>query len=270
MVVVALLATLCASPGLAAQQRPVEVGPENGTLVIAGGGRLGPEIMERFVALAGGSNSRIVIIPTAGTRDRFPADWNGFQQLRDAGAGTLTVLHTRSPLEADDPSFVEPLRDATGVWLPGGRQWRLVDAYVGTRTHRELVSLLERGGVIGGTSAGASIQGSYLVRGAPEGNHIVMAPGYEEGFGLLRNVAVDQHLLARNRQDDLLQVLDAYPELLGIGLDEGTAVIVRGDTAEVVGRSSVAIYPGPVADGEPYYFVEAGMRVDLWRREIMR
>ena len=74
------------------------------------------------------------------------------------------------------------LRDATGVWIPGGRQWRLVDSYLNTRTHRELQRVLERGGVVGGTSAGASILGSYLVRGSPETNTIVMAPGYEEGF----------------------------------------------------------------------------------------
>src|SRR5690606_37632628 len=176
-----------------------------GTLVVAGGGRLGPEIMNRFVELAGGANARIVVIPTAGEQDDFPADWGGAETLRTAGAREVTVLHTRDPRVADTEDFVAPLRHATGVWIPGGRQWRLADAYLGTRTLEELNALLARGGVIGGTSAGASIQASYMVRGAVEGNTIVMAPGHEEGFGFLRNAAVDQHLIARGREEDMLQ-----------------------------------------------------------------
>jgi hypothetical protein len=104
-------------------------------------------------------------------------------------AGARQMMNHRGP------EFAAVLRTATGVWLPGGRQWRLTDAYLDTRTHRELEALLERGGVIGGTSAGASVQASFMVRGAPEGNHIVIAPGRTRGFGFLRNAAVDQHLL---------------------------------------------------------------------------
>ena len=97
---------------------------------------------------------------------------------------------------ADTEAFAAPLKTARGVWFAGGRQWRLVDAYMGTRTQREIEAVLARGGVVGGCSAGATIQGSYLVRGAREGNQIMMAKGYEEGFGYLRGVAIDQHLLA--------------------------------------------------------------------------
>ena len=148
----------------------------------------------------------------------------------------------------------------------GGRQWRLVDSYLGTRTEREFRGVVERGGVIGGSSAGATIQGSYLVRGAREGNQLMMAPGYEQGFGFLRGVAIDQHLLKRTRQDDLLEVIDRRPDLLGIGIDESTAIVVQGDRIEVIGESKVAIYDKsyqPGADGKRYYFLEPGARFDL-------
>ena len=119
--------------------------------------------------------------------------------IRRFGVKNVTVLHTRDRAEADTEAFVAPLKTARGVWFGGGRQWRLVDAYMGTRTQREIEAVLARGGVIGGGSAGATIQGSYLVRGAREGNHIMMAKGYEQGFGYLRGVAIDQHLLVRGR-----------------------------------------------------------------------
>ena len=158
------------------------------------------------------------------------------------------------------------MRQANGVWFGGGRQWRLVDSYLGTRTERELRGVLDRGGVIGGSSAGASIQGSYLVRGAREGNHIMMARGYEAGFGYLSGVAIDQHLLTRHREDDLVAVIDAHPGLLGIGLDDPAAVVVRGDRFEVIGRGRVAIYDGKDHDGMRYYFLNVGDRFDLRTR----
>src|SRR4030095_4405381 len=103
-------------------------------------------------------------------------------------------------------------------------------------------AVLARGGVIAGSSAGATIQGSYMVRGAPEGNHIMMAKGHEEGFGFLKNSAIDQHVIARKREEDLLPVIAAHPALLGLGLDEGTAIVVQGDRARVVGASKLAVY----------------------------
>ena len=139
------------------------------------------------------------------------------------------------------------------MWIAGGRQGRLVDAYLGTRTQLELKALLDRGGVIGATSAGASMMASYLVRGAVDTNEVLMAPGYEEGFGFLQNAAVDQHVIARNRVQDMMRILQQYPRLLGIGLDEGTALVVQGDRAEVVGRSSVVIYD-----------LEAAERFNMW------
>jgi cyanophycinase len=268
VLLLALLAGACATAPAStpvAQLAPAS-GPANGALVIAGGGHLGPEIWGEFLRLAGGPDAPIVVIPTAAGEARYTQEWRGLDVLRQAGATNLTVLHTDERAVADSEAFVAPLREARGVWFPGGRQWRLADSYLGTRTHRELLALLDRGGVIGGTSAGASIQASLLVRGAPEGNHILLAPGHAEGLGFLRNTAIDQHLLARNRQDDLLQVLAAYPALLGIGIDEGTAIVVRGDVFEVVGTSRVAVYGGEDDDGPGYVLLSPGARYDLRAR----
>lgn len=239
-----------------------------GRLVIAGGGALGPEIIGRFIELAGGPDQPIVVIPTAGEDSVYPEDWEGLSLLSRRGATDLVIRHTTNREVAGSDSFVAPIRRARGVWFPGGRQWRLVDAYAGTRTERELHALLARGGVIGGTSAGASIQSSYMVRGAREGNTIVMAPGYEAGFGFIRGVAVDQHVSARNRQLDLQQVVARFPALLGLGLDEGTAIVVDGRRAAVVGRGKLFIHNGrdPHAPGTPYTVLSSGDTLDLATR----
>jgi cyanophycinase len=265
---IALSAVLPGNGAARQQATTPKIGPRQGALIVAGGGRLGPEIMDRFIDLAGGANARIVIIPTAGEQEEFADDWSGYEPFRSAGVKSVKVLHTRDPKVADTESFAAPLRDATGVWIPGGRQWRLADSYLETRTLRALNAVLERGGVIGGSSAGASIQASYMVRGAVEGNTVMMAEGHERGFGFLRGVAVDQHILVRGRENDMLQVVEKHPDLLGIGLDEGTAILVRGDAAEVIGRSKAAFYNTRDADGEPYYFLEAGDVFDLAARSV--
>ena len=134
-----------------------------------------------------------------------------------------------------------PIEQATGVFIAGGRQWRLADAYLDTRTHTALRALLDRGGVIAGTSAGATIQGSFMVRGDTKGNELMIGD-HVEGMGFLKGVTIDQHVLRRNRQFDLIPVIEAHPELLGIGIDEDTAIVVRRDRFEVVGSSYVLVY----------------------------
>jgi aminobenzoyl-glutamate utilization protein B len=259
-----VLSALLAQPGV---QPETLVGPRTGTLVIDGGGG-NPEGIRAFVALAGGPEAEIVLIPTAddgemdaGTLER---ERQGFVEA--FGVSRVTVLHTRDRAVADTEAFVAPLKKARGVWFGGGRQWRLVDAYLGTRTQREIENVLTRGGVVGGSSAGATIQGSYLVRGAREGNHIMMAKGYEEGFSYLRGVAIDQHVFVRGRQDDLVGVIAAKPGLLGIGLDEPTAIVVKGDRFLVVGQTLVGIYDGRDHEGRPYFFLIPGEQFDLRTR----
>ncbi|MEX1256634.1 MAG: cyanophycinase [Gemmatimonadota bacterium] len=266
-----LAAALLLSPAWAGAQETTaalavpRVGPLEGVVLAAGGGTLGPEIWARFVDEAGGEASRIVLIPTAATDEEFAGDPTVLRALSDAGATSVVVLHTRDRTLADSESFVAPLREATGVWISGGRQHRLVEAYLDTRVQEALFEVLQRGGIVGGSSAGASILASFLVRGDPETNERVMSAEYRTGFGFLDRAAVDQHLLARGRQEDLWSVLDLRPELLGIGVDEGTAVVVQGDVAEVLGTSQVIFYDatGPERRRE---LLEGGDLFDLLKR----
>lgn len=232
-----------------------------GSLLIVGGGAVGPEIWQAFAEAAGGYDAPIVYVPTADEREPGPTATALFTR---AGFKNVTVLHTRNRDEANTESFVAPLRSARAVWFGGGRQWRLVDSYLGTLAEREFRAVLSRGGVIGGTSAGATIQGSYLVRGARSGNNIMMAPGYEQGFAYLDNVAIDQHLLKRNRENDLWSVIDKHPHLLGIGIDESTAILVRENTFTVLGASKVAIYRHA---HRPHLFLSPGDRFHLPSRQ---
>jgi len=247
------------------------VAPQEGWLLLAGGGPLPPSVLTRFVELAGGPDARIVVIPTASGEEAFDQSWRGLAALRRVGARNLSILHTRSRAEANSPDFAAQLDDAAAVWIPGGRQWRLIDAYLGTLTHDAIARVLERGGVVGGSSAGASVIASYLVRGAPEGNHVLMAMGYERGFGFLRRMAVDQHLRARGRVSDLQEVVRQYPYLLGVGLDEGTAMEIRGNHARVLGAGRVYIYESTDYSGlrPPYFYLQSGDEFDLLWKQVL-
>ena len=213
-------------------------------LVIVGGGSQPAEISRTFIDLAGGAQSNIVIIPTASQRADRPDQGEGEQIWRERGAGKVTRLHTRSRDEANEVDFVEPLRSATGVWFGGGSQSRITEAYLGTRVETELNALLKRGGVVGGSSAGAAIMSKVMITG---GNPSAKTA---EGFGFLPNVVIDQHFLRRNRVNRLLGVLLRHPGLAGIGIDEGTALVRMGDQLRVVGQSYVTLWV-PQADGLP-------------------
>jgi cyanophycinase len=273
----ALVATSFAITCLA--QAP-EYGPAKGTLVIQGGGSdVGTGIFETFINHAGGLDAKIVVVPTAGgnrTPDGSVRVYKEEQVLaswKKRGATNVWMLHTHDPKVADTEDFAKILRDANGVWFDGGRQWNIVDSYANTLTLREFHKVLERGGVIGGSSAGATIQGDYLVRGAIAGSEIVMTPEpeHEHGFAFLRKVAIDQHINTRNRWDDIIPVIKKYPNLLGIGLSEGTAIMVNGDRFEVIGKWKVAIHDNtrPYQPWEkPYYVLSAGDVYNMKTRAI--
>ena len=235
--------------------------------MIDGGGQ-NPAAIRAFVALAGGPDAEIVLIPTANEEE---PDADALEREREAfaeafGVSHVTVLHTRDRAEADTEAFVAPLKTARGVWFGGGRQWRLVDAYMGTRTQREIEAVLARGGVVGGWSAGATIQGSYLVRGAREGNHIMMAKGYEEGFGYLRGVAIDQHLLVGAARTTWSRSSTRSPSCSAWGSTSRRRSSSREIASWSIGRSVVGIYDGKDHDGKPYFFLVPGEQFDLRTR----
>src|ERR1043166_5579341 len=228
-----------ASPAVSSSGIP-KVGPPHGSVMVVGGGGMGPELYAKFIELAGGPDALIVDVPTAGGDSVYPAEWQGAGSLKAAGARHVIVLHPTNRKVADSDSFVDPLKRAGGVWFEGGRQWHLVASYAGTKTETEFHNILARGGVAGGPAAGASILGSYLVRGAPSNdNFIISFPGYETGFGFLRGVGIDQHVVARERLRDLADsLMPNHPELLGISEDEGTAWVVQSEehTSELQSR----------------------------------
>jgi cyanophycinase len=248
-------AVVCLGAGFApvtpAQQASTEYGPPKGTLVIVGGGSTeGTGIMERFIELGGGVDGKFVVVPTAGgnrTADGQVRQYTESQVIASwqrRGVKNVKMLHAHDPAVANTEVFVQPLREATAVWFNGGRQWNIVDSYAGTLTYKEFHKVLGRGGVIGGSSAGATIQGHYLVRGDTSGPNVMMTeePNHQNGFAFLRRSAIDQHIDARNRWDDLVPVIKKYPDLLGIGLSEGTAIIVNGDRFEVMGKWKVSVH----------------------------
>lgn len=272
---------LCSGLPLYAQDAP-EYGPPRGALVIVGGGSMaGTGIVEKFIALGGGADTgRFVIVPTAGgnrsedgtvrayDEERVLASW------RALGVKNVTMLHTHDPKVADTEAFVASLEHATGVWFNGGRQWNIVDSYAGTRAYRAMHNVLARGGVIGGSSAGATIQGDYLVRGDTKGPQIVMTeePDHQAGFGFLRRSAIDQHINTRNRWDDIIPLIQQRPDLLGIGLSEGTAIVVTGDSFEVMGKYMVAVHDNTRAYlpwEKPYFVLAPGSRYDMKHREVI-
>ena len=264
---------------LIAHQQPSQVGPENGSLLLVGGG-VTPEIGRQFIALAGGVEVPMVVIPTAGGATEYSQQTPVSQLLRQLGAKQVEVVHTNDRELASNLDFVQPLVIAKGVFFEGGRQWRLVDAYQGTRTEQMFWQVLERGGVIGGSSAGATIQGSFLARGDTRHNQI-MVGDHQQGFGFLKNVTVDQHTLARNRHYDMFQILQERPELLGLSIDEMTGIVVAGDQFEVIGESYVLVYDGGFWSREGwsmkklppsnslFYFLKAGDRYDMAKRIVV-
>ncbi len=279
LAVAALLLWLPAQ--LAAQS--TAYGPPKGALVIAGGGALdGTGIIERFIELGGGADTgRFVIVPTAGgNRDRTGAirvyhPDSVLAPWRRRGLKHVTMLHTHDPKVADTEAFVADLSHATAVWFVGGRQWNIVDSYAGTRTYSELHKVLERGGVIAGTSAGATIQGEYLVRGDTRGPDTVMTAeeNHQRGFEFLRRSAIDQHINTRNRWDHIIPLIAQQPHLLGIGLSEGTAIVVTGDTFTVVGKWMVAVHDNTRAYQpweKPYFVLAPGDRYDMNGRRRVR
>jgi cyanophycinase len=249
------------------------IGPAHGALVLVGGGANRPSFVQKFVALAGGPAETFVLIPTALEDDARLAP-DGLDRLRDSMVNTfgvqhVVVLHTRDRRTANSPEFIEPLRHATGVWILGGSEQHLMDAYTGTRTQTEIEALVARGGVVGGTSAGAIIQGSATVLADSPAFKALVIDAKHIPFGLLPHIIVLPHWGQRALQAALSKALATAPSLLAIGIDEATAAIVRQDQLEVVGDGHVGFYDGTDHDGKPYYDLAPGQRFDLTKRAIL-
>ena len=245
---------------------------EKGTLIIIGGGPMPRSVTKRFIQIAGGDQASIVVLPTAVPDSMVKDSGSIANAFRKLGAKEVTVLSKRTLSEVDGNEYLQILKRATGIWFGGGRQWRFVDAYHDTKALGLMHEVLKKGGAIMGSSAGASIQAEYLVRGNPLGNQDMMAEGYEKGLGFLKGVAIDQHFAERDRFKDLASVVDRFPQILGIGIDEGTALIVKGPVGLVQGKGQVHFYDRrkETEDADKdYESVGRGGRYQLVQRKVL-
>lgn len=207
-------------------------------------------ILKEFVAASGGAEARIAVIPTASSLgDEVVEVYDAlFARL---GAGAVVAIRPESREEAHDPALVASLEGATGIFMTGGNQLKLSAVICGTPLGDAIVAAHERGVVVAGTSAGASIQSSHMVAfgvgGATPKQRMTQVAA---GLGLLRSAVVDQHFDQRNRYGRLLMIVSQSPQLLGIGVDEDTAAVVehvtddQGDreVLRVIGRGVVTIF----------------------------
>lgn len=251
----------------------VKVGPANGTVIAVGGGSMGPDIWNAFIDAAGGPDALILDVPNNAISKpggAVPKDvGKGF---REHGARNVQVLFTQSREVANSDQFVAVVKKARGIWFEGGRQYRAIDAYAGTKSESAFRDVLQRGGVIGGSSAGMAVLGDFLVRGAPSNNNYIEDyPGYEKGFAYLRGTATDMHVVARERLPDLTDVVARYPGVLGISADEGTAWVIHGDVGHIIGRGKAFVYNGhdPTDPEVVYLTLYPGDTYDLATRKVV-
>jgi cyanophycinase len=205
--------------------------PLKGTLVIVGGGKIPDSVIAAFVKAAGGDKADLVVVPTASASADKDDGKKTIDLWQKRGIPRVSVLHTRSTEKANEPAFCKPLATATAIWFGGGAQQRVVEAYKGTLVEKEMHRLLDRGGTVGGTSAGAAVMSKLMIARGD------VPAKLSDGLGIFPNGVIDQHFLKRNRVDRLLDVLHRNPGWFGLGIDESTAAVVNGKTITIVGDS---------------------------------
>ena len=221
-----LLLTLFIDPALA--QTP-------GALVAVGGGGTTERIVQRTLELAGGKDAVIVVLPQSSALEN--AGDSSVRMWQEAGAKSVRKVGFA------DPDAKAALETATLIWIPGGDQNRFMKAIAGTGLDAVIRARHQAGAVVGGTSAGAAVLSGLMITGKADLQSLdsgttVLA----QGLGLWTVGIFDQHFLRRQRNNRLLSVVLDHPDTIGVGIDEATAVIVRGGTLEVIGRSAVVVF----------------------------
>jgi cyanophycinase len=268
-------------------RRPVE-SVAAGTLCVIGGAedRVGERVVLReFVRLAGGEGARIAVVATASALGPEILEAYDDAFLAVGAAATLPVRpHTRE--EADDPALAELLENVDGIFMTGGNQLILAGVVASTRLGAAMQAAYARGAVVGGTSAGASAVSEHMVAFGDEGDTPRQGnAGLAAGLGLLRGVVVDQHFDQRTRYGRLLSLVARSPSLLGVGVDEDTAAVIRGERVlDVVGSGCVFVVDGSQArsdahlaehgapllvSGAVVHTLPAGARFDLHERRLL-
>jgi cyanophycinase len=228
-------------------------GPIKGTLLIVGGGAQPDDLVQRFVDLAGGRKAKIAVVPMASEEAQASGDEKA-EQLR--GLGAEVIVFNINRFQAESTSTARQLDGVTGIWFGGGDQIRLTRILLGTPVLQRMKELYEGGAVLGGTSAGAAIMTDSMLTGnqrQPGDTLGYYGDEYPDvgrgiievvpGLGFLHGAIVDQHFLRRERHNRLFSVVLERPGMVGVGIDEGTAIEVQPDGMwQVRGRSAVAVY----------------------------
>lgn len=227
---------------------PPLISQVKGKLVIVGGVQT-TEIIKKYVVLAGGSDAKIIIIPNAGS-DPVERSEEQKQEFAQLGAVSDYLIFTRET--ADDEPNLRKMEWANAVFFLGGDQSDLTRDMLGTKLLQKIFNLYNRGGLIGGTSAGAAVMsevmitGNELINKDSTRNFITIERGNVEtapGFGFLKTVIIDQHFLKRKRHNRTISTLIEHPNLLGVAIDESTAIVVYpDDTFEVIGSNQVLVF----------------------------
>lgn len=212
-----------------------------GHLIIIGGGPRPESVMKKFVELAGKDSARIVIIPMASEFYRESGE-NYVEEFKKLGVNRVLPLYVLSREEANLDTIAAALKNASGIFFGGGDQNRLTRLFLDTKAFDAIHAVYRRGGVIGGTSAGAAIMSELMITG--DGNWEYLCKDsvkVSRGFGFVKNVVIDQHFVRRNRLNRLIAVC-IQNRVSGIGIDESTAIWVKPDFhAEVLGNFSIVL-----------------------------
>lgn len=230
-----------------------------GHLFIIGGGERPEYMMKKIIQLAGGKDSKIIIIPNASGEKIETAEYQ-LNQFKEYGCSNADYLLFDS-LTVDADSNLKKLDGATGIFFSGGDQSRLTRDMLGSKLLNKVRSIYNSGGVLSGTSAGAAVMskimltGNELINTDPDNAYISIQKGNietVEGFGFIESAVIDQHFIKRKRNNRLISVVLENPSLLGIGIDEATAILVYPNKSfEVVGENQVIIYDAGKADIKP-------------------
>ncbi len=248
---------------------------KNGSMLIIGGHSKDKLFLKHFADLIGSKDSLIVVIPTGRPAHVLARD-SGFVNLKSRfynfGFSNVSVLHTLDKKVANSDSTVENLKRAKGVYLVGaGGTGGLIKAYHGTKVQQEIRNVYNRGGVIAGSSAGAMIFGEYIGERTKSDDSFTTF-GYtgdlDTSLNFLPGTVFEVHLFDDNRQDNLSKVIKHNPDLLGIGIDWQTGIIVKNDILEVVGLHYAAIYDSSYHD--KYFVLQKGDRYHLKERRLMK
>jgi cyanophycinase len=217
---------------------------QRGALVIIGGAedKQGDcVVLREFVRAAGGVKARIAVMTAATSLPKEVGDdyIHVFERL---GAESVQVVHTEHRKDSEREDSLRIIEQATGVFFTGGDQSRIVDFIKGTPLDEAIHKRNEAGAVVGGTSAGAAMMpDEMIVGGASVSNPSVNAVSMGPGMGFLPGIVIDQHFAQRGRLGRLLAALVLQPAVLGLGIDEDTGILVRGDEFEVIGQGAITV-----------------------------